>query len=268
MKRRELLLAAAGCACGGEGAPRPFAEAALAAAHEATPLAGSAQLLYWRELGRLTALARSADSNGASLASRLSALIFDSRGFVREVDDSDLRFTLLPNVLRDRRGGCVGLGSLYLALAEALGLTAHGVLRPGHFYVRLDEGGGHTNLELLRRGEVMPDSWYESRFPAPRGAVGEYGRPLTLDETVGVILFNVGNQRRREHRLEAARSAYARAVRLFPAFAEAHASLGAALHLLGRFDEAQRSYQAAQRLSPQLPNLDLNLRLLEGERAP
>ncbi len=269
MKRRQLLLAAASCACGSEARRLPFSEAALSVAGTAAPLAARAEQFYWQELGRLATLARSAaQARGTSLAATLSALVFDDRAFVREVDDPDLRFVLLPSVLADRRGSCVGLGSLYLALAEALGARAHGVLRPGHFYVRLEHDDGHTNVELLRRGEVMSDDWYERRFPAAQPLAREYGRPLTLDETLGVIHYNVGNQRRRERKLPAARSAYERAIVQFPDLAEAHASLGAVHHLLGRVDDARRSYEAAQRLNPHLPNLGLNLSLLSNERAP
>ncbi|RYZ10239.1 MAG: hypothetical protein EOO73_01290 [Myxococcales bacterium] len=266
MKRRAFLLGAGSCACGAAPAPRPFSESALAVARSAALLGAAAERSYWRELERLAApLRASADMPGPALAVALRQLIFERRGFVREVDDTDVRFTLLPSVLRDRRGGCVGLSSLYLAMTEALGVTAHGVLRPGHFYVRLEHGGAHTNVELLRRGEVMPDEWYRTRFPAPAGTSHEYGRPLSLEETLGVIEYNVGNQQRRERRIEAASSAYERAVRHFPDFAEAHASLGAVLHLLGRRAEARGSYRTAERLNPQLPNLSHNISVLEAE---
>jgi regulator of sirC expression with transglutaminase-like and TPR domain len=244
----------------------------LAVARRAQVLDPGAERAYWSELGRLTALARAAiHSRGASanpsLNTQLSFLIFERLGFVREVEDTDLRFVLLPNVLRERRGSCVGLGTLYLALTEALEIPAHGVLRPGHFYVRLEQSDQHTNVELLRRGELMPDSWYEGRFPVPGGAAREYGRPLLPDETLGVVEFNVGNQRRRQQRIEDARQAYARAVEHFPDFAEAHASLGTALHLLGRLDEAAASYRTAKRVNPHLPRVEDNLSLLELERS-
>lgn len=265
MKRRALLLGAAVCACGGAPKKKPFAESALAVARDAEAVKAAAERGYWQELEHLAALARASLARHASVAVGLRALLFEERGFAREVDDTDLRFVLLPSVLRDRRGSCVGLGTLCLALCEALGVSARGVLRPGHFYVRLEDGEAHANIELLRRGEVMPDDWYEHRFPASSGAGAAYGRPLTPEESIGVIEYNVGNQRRREHRIDAARAAYTHATRHFPEFAEAHASLGAALHLLGRIEEARASYDTARRLAPQLPNLDRNLSLLELE---
>lgn len=268
MNRRALLLAAGCLACGAGPTRRPFFDAALRVARDAGAVDAKLESFVFGELTHLTKLARPAvSSSGASAASELNALIFERLGFVREVEDPDLRFVLLPQVLRDRRGSCVGLGVLYLALAEALNLDAHGVLRPGHFYVRLGRTGAHTNVELLRRGEAMPDSWYEARFPVPGGAARAYARPLTQDETMAVVEYNVGNERRREHRIEDARRAYSRAVRRFPEFAEAHASLGATLQLLGRLEEAAASYHAAERANPQLPRLDRNLNLLERERA-
>jgi tetratricopeptide (TPR) repeat protein len=266
MRRRALLLAAASCACGAAPAKRlAFSRAALAVARSAQALDLATERFYWDELARLTALARTAVRPGLTAARSLNALVFERWGYVREVEDADLRFVLLPSVLRERRGSCVGLGTLYLALTEALGLPACGVLRPGHFYVRLLEAGKHANVELLRRGELMPDSWYDGRFPVPGTGAKGYGRPLLPDETVGVIEYNVGNQRRREHRIEDARRAYERAVRHFPDFAEAHASLGTALHLLGRLDEAAASYRTAKRVNPHLPRVDDNLSLLELE---
>jgi tetratricopeptide (TPR) repeat protein len=169
-------------------------------------------------------------------------------------------------VLRTRRGSCVGLASVYLALAEALGIEAHGVLMPGHFYVRFSEGGRRENSELLRRGEAMPDAWYVRRFPVPGGGAREYARPLSIAETTGVIHYNWGNERRRQLRLNEARHAYALAVRHFPDLAEAHASLGSVLHLMGELEQAARSYQMARQVNPHLPKLDQNLSLLEQER--
>jgi len=139
---------------------------------------------------------------------------------------------------------------------------------PGHFYVRLPRVNGAPNVELLRRGEVMSDAWYRGRFPVPDDRPREYARPLSSAETLGVIEYNVGNERRRQSRLEPACRAFTRSVRLFPEFSEAHASLGATLHVLGRLDEARASYQRAREQHPELAGVAWTLELLEqDERA-
>jgi regulator of sirC expression with transglutaminase-like and TPR domain len=201
-----------------------------------------------------------------SAAGAIGTVLFDELGFVREVTSTELTFVLLPGVLRQRRGNCVGLGTLYLAVAEALGFVAHGVLMPGHFYVQHRAPGHAQNVELLRRGEAMPDSWYRARYPLPPSATNTaYARPLSVSEVLGVIEYDVGNERRRQQRPLEARAAYARAVELCPLFPEAHASLGAIQHMLGENAAALGSYRVARRLNPSLAGLEQNMALLEAE---
>ena len=269
MNRRSLLLGLAACACHRSKAPPLFfARAALKLARDAGQASLQQERASITELCRITALAEAElkKAPGAPSGLVLSQLLFEQLGFAREVTNSDLRFVLLPDVLRDRRGNCVGLGSLFLALSQALGWTAHGVLMPGHFYVRLEDHGQARNIELLHRGEAMPTEWYSGRFPVPGGSAREYGRPLTEPETLGVIAYDVGNERRRQLRFEEARQAYLHASQLFPEFAEAHASLGATLQVLGKLDEAAASYQTARSMNPHLPGVDRNVAILEDER--
>ena len=269
MNRRSLLLGLAACACHGSTAPPlTFARAALKLARDAGQASAEQESWSIGELCRITELAQTAlkEAPGAAPGLVLSQLLFEQFGFAREVTSGELRFVLLPNVLQGRRGNCVGLGSLFLALSEALGWTANGVLMPGHFYVRLQEHGQPRNIELLHRGEAMPTEWYGVRFPVPGGSAPEYGRPLTPAETSGVIAYDVGNERRRQLRFEDARKAYLQATQLFPDFAEAHASLGATLQILGKLDEAAASYQTARAVNPHLPGVAQNVAVLEGEQ--
>jgi len=270
MKRRALLLLLGSSACRGREQPRlPLATSLLELGSragrvaEGTPAEGLAELMHLSDLARERLAAESARPPLAVV----TELLFGRLGFVREVNDEALDFALLPSVLRRRRGSCVGLGTLFLALSEALGWSAAGVMMPGHFYVRVSEPGAHRNVELLRRGELMPDAWYAARFPIPGGAAAEYARPLSGSEVRGIVEYNVGNDHRRAQRFGDARAAFSRAVAAFPDFAEAHASLGSVQQLLGQLDEAADSYRAALDKNPHLPGLDQNLALLAQERA-
>jgi regulator of sirC expression with transglutaminase-like and TPR domain len=216
------------------------------------------------ELDRLAERIR-ARMLSAPPSSAFAHVVFEELEFEREVDDESLDYVLLPKVLEHRRGSCVGLGSLYLALAEKLGLPMHGVLLPGHFFVVLNENGTQRAIELLHRGEVMPEGWHQRRFGVP--AAPAYNRALTRTELLGVLEYNVGNQRRRAGALHEAQRAFERARQHFPDFAEAHASAGAVAHLLGAFDASFDAYRAAQRIDPNLPGLASNLALLEAERS-
>jgi tetratricopeptide (TPR) repeat protein len=270
VRRRSALalLLTAGCARHGDGAPGvPFARRVLTAGRAFGEGTADDEPSGLAELRRIASEARRAEPAHGSPILALNASIFETFGFAREVKDPSLAFVLLPSVLKTRRGSCVGLGLLYLTLAEMLALPMECIVRPGHFYVRVPNETGHVNIELLRRGEAMPDAWYEERFPIPGGAARAYARPLSWDETLGVVAYNVGNERQSRGRLEEARSAFDRAVRAFPDLAEAHASLGRTLHLLGALGAAEAAYAAARRANPALPGLDQNLDLLARERA-
>jgi regulator of sirC expression with transglutaminase-like and TPR domain len=127
---------------------------------------------------------------GSLNSSALGRSMYMALGFEREVDDTDLRFVLLPSVLRARRGSCVGLGSLYLALGEHLHLPLEGVMLPGHFFVRLHDRDRVRNIELLRRGEQLPDDWYRQRFPLPPEGAREYARALSLGEVLAIVAYD------------------------------------------------------------------------------
>ncbi len=202
----------------------------------------------------------------ADVTEDITAVVFGELGFEREIDSAATRFFQLSTVIGERRGNCLGLGALYLAIGERMGVPLDGVLLPGHFFVRT-RGPGHHNVELLRRGEAMPDDWYRKKY-GPWPEVGSaYFRPVTVTELVAVHWYNRGNDLRAAGALAAAEAAYARASREFPDFAEAYASLGAVQQLRGAFAEARVSYREAARAWPDLPGLAGNLELLERQLA-
>jgi len=220
----------------------------------------------WREVD---AIANRVETHhrrtGGDWIDDLNAVVFGELGYEREIESGDVRFFRLSSVIAGRRGSCVGLGALYLVLAERLGIGLDGVMVPGHFFVR-SRGGGGRNVELLRRGEAMPESWYRGKYgPWPAGAE-EYLRPLTVAELTAVHWYNAGNHLRAARDLNGAALAYARAVAAFPTFAEAHASLGAVRQLQGALDAAEAAYGDAARARADLPGLEHNVALLRRER--
>ena len=200
------------------------------------------------------------------VADDINAVVFGELGFEREIDSGATRYFQIASVLSQRRGSCLGLGALYLAIAERIGAPLDGILLPGHFFVRTRGAGAH-NVELLRRGEAMPDDWYRKKYGPWPGAGSAYDRPVTATELAAIHSYNRGNDLRKTGDLAAAEQAYARAAREFPAFAEAHASLGAVRQLRGAFAEAALSYQQAARAWPGLPGLAENVELVQRQLA-
>ena len=199
-----------------------MASALLATAAE-LGAAPEALVQAWAEIDRIATRVERRRRSESDDARALTAVVFDELGFVREVDDDDPRFFLLPSVLADRRGSCLGLGAVALMVAERVGLPLDGVRVPGHFFVRT-RGPSPRNIELLRRGEVMPDAWYRQKYgPWPEGA-GRYFVPLSVAETSAIFWLNAGNFARSQGDLARARRAYQRGVAEAPDFAEARAA--------------------------------------------
>jgi regulator of sirC expression with transglutaminase-like and TPR domain len=237
--------------------PGPLAKKLLAISSEAgVPLEDEA------ELGRMLDLAekRAEGKTGADRIDVLNRLIFEELKFEREVEDDSIKFMLLPYVIENKRGSCLGLAALYLALAEKLGLGVEGVLAPRHFFLRYQK----RNIELLRKGEAMPDEWYQKTWQVPKGA-GAYMRPLTKQELLAVFRFNLGNARRMKGEYPEAEEIYRQVIAALPDFAEAHANLGLVLQLQKKFTPAEEAYLKAQSLQPQLPGLRQNLEALRTD---
>jgi len=208
---------------------------------------------------------RHIEETGADPIEALNDLVFGELGFQREIEDDDMRFVLLPSVIADRRGSCVGLTQLYLSLAERLRLPMHAVLVPGHIFVRSQAAGQPRNIELLRRGQSMPHKWYVDTYALPPH-VDAYWRALSDDEVVAVVHYNLGNALRVQRDLSAALLHYTVATLLFDDFPQAHASRGLTFQLQGDLDAAAAAYDRARKLDPLLPGLERNIATLAKER--
>jgi hypothetical protein len=220
----------------------------------------------WNQLEDIAGRVERRRHGQGDLAEHINAVVFGELGFEREIDSGATRFFDVSSVLHDRRGSCLGLGALYLAIGERIGVPLDGILLPGHFFVRTRGPAAH-NVELLRRGEAMPDDWYQKKYGPWPGPGSAYDRPLTPTELAAVHWYNRGNDLRATGDLGAAEGAFARAASELPGFAEASASLGSVQQLRGAFAEAALSYQQAARAWPDLPGLAENVELLHRQLA-
>ena len=86
-------------------------------------------------------------------------------GTVANADNPDDLF--LHTVMSHRKGYCLSLSILYLALAERIGLPLHGVVVPGHFFVRYDSRIRQRNIETTANGAEARDDHYIERHAVP-----------------------------------------------------------------------------------------------------
>lgn len=94
----------------------------------------------------------------------INRFIFDEMGFRFPphsvyAKDVDL-YTFLPSVLDTRRGVCLGVSILYMALAQRLNLSLELITPPGHIYVRYRDGDEVINIETTARGIHMDSEEY------------------------------------------------------------------------------------------------------------
>jgi len=88
---------------------------------------------------------------------------FDTPNVTKE-EGTTFKHALLPYVLDGREGNCVGLGMIYLCLAERLKLPVFGVSIPRHFFLRYDNGKNRINIDPTEKGKNISDNDYLKKF--------------------------------------------------------------------------------------------------------
>ncbi len=155
----------------------------------------------------------------------------------------------LHSVMDRRQGYCLSLSVLYLAIGERLGLPLYGVVVPGHFFVRYDDGKIRFNIEATHQGNSAPDSYYLEQFNVPKTNT-IYMTNLNKRQALGCFFNNLGNVYKDINNVNQAMASMQWAVYINPSLAESRMNLGNIYLLKNRVDDAITEYQAATRISP------------------
>ena len=167
------------------GAMLPIAEAALALASVER---SRADLGHYRDHLRLIArdAGRHAGKSGdlAARARALNEIILLKYGYSGdERTYDDVQNANLMRVIDRRKGLPVALGILYLHAARAQGWDMVGLAFPGHFLVRLAEGGERLILDPFHRGQICGAVELRALLKAVSGAeqelLPEYYAPVS-----------------------------------------------------------------------------------------
>jgi tetratricopeptide (TPR) repeat protein len=165
----------------------------------------------------------------------------------------------LHTVMDTKRGYCLSLSILYLSIAERLGLPMYGVVVPGHFFVRYDDGRQKINIETTSNGGRATDEHYITKFKVPKGNNHIYMKNLSKIQTLGCFFNNLGNSYSDIGDIESALLAFERAVTINPTLSESRANLGNIYLKKGLVAKAIREYQAALDINPHDPRMHYNL---------
>ncbi len=120
----------------------------------------------------------------------LNEYLFGKLGFKSISEATDPNSLFLHTVIDKKEGYCLSMSILYLSIGERLGLPLHGVVVPGHFFVRYDDGRVRFNIETTSKGGNASDEHYIKKFKVPRlNGRSIYLKNLTKIQTLGCF-FN------------------------------------------------------------------------------
>jgi tetratricopeptide (TPR) repeat protein len=180
----------------------------------------------------------------------INRYLFEELGFESLEEASKPEELFLHSVLDNKRGYCLSLSVLYLSLAERLGIPLYGVVAPGHFFVRYDDGRVRFNIETTGKGGSASDEHYIKKFGVPRVRGGIYMQNLNKMQTLGCFFNNLGNSYVDVGKVEQAQVALERAVEINPLLAESRTNLGNIYLKKERVKDAINQYQAALQINP------------------
>ena len=181
----------------------------------------------------------------------INEYLFDELGFKSIPETADPGSLFLHTVMDKKSGYCLSLSMLYLSIGERLGLPLYGVVVPGHFFVRYDDGRARFNIETTSKGGTAPDEHYIAKFKVPRGGNNNiYMKNLNKLQTLGCFFNNLGNSYSDVGDTDAALLAFERAVAINPTLSESRANLGNIYLKKDQVAKAVNEYLAALNINP------------------
>ena len=191
----------------------------------------------------------------------INTYLFDHYGLVA-LDGPYTKDFLIHELLDTKKGACMSLVALYLAIAERIDFPLYSICLPEHIFIRwvspkkrkfyFFKRNLSFNIETLKNGNSLPDKHYEGiakKFKATN-ANEFYLRPLTKKETLATYLSPLGNSLRKKERFDEAIQACRLSISINAKDAEAWNSLGVAYRRKGNLDKAIFAYRRALEVYP------------------
>ncbi len=177
--------------------------------------------------------------------------------------DQEKISSLLPHMLvLQKKGSCLGVSLLFLLIAEKLDYPIYGVLLPGHFFVRYDDGKTYRNIEPNKKGYSHPSAYYRRRYNVDDNCWYTM-KNLSREETAAVLYFNIANICLKMENFSEAKKYYNKTIKDLDGFPEAWGNLAIAHVSCGENDSAGSSFRQAYTLCPKLKRLAQNIGAFE-----
>ncbi len=194
------------------------------------------------------------DSASPAAADSILVLVYRRWGMAFDPRDTATEALLPHRVFENRKGGCLGVSLIILMVAERVGCPLYGVMLPGHFFARFDNGAKRFNIEPNKAGCCHPDDYYRSRYPLERMPWYVMAN-LTRDQTAGMLCYNAGCLCLRHHKDEPAILLLREARNRLPEFGEAKGNLALAYAASGETDSAMSILENLFANHPDMPGL-------------
>ena len=166
--------------------------------------------------------------------------------------------TLLPqSVYSNRLGNCLGTGLLILLLAEKLHCPIYGVLLPGHFYCRYDNGNITANIEPNKFGINHNDDYYRSHYSITDTTLYTL-RNMTKKEVIGLLCYNAGTLCMAQGTMRTARALFRDALKRLPDYPEIQGNYALAYAKAGEPDSSLMVFLPLFKKYPGMNNLAIN----------
>lgn len=190
----------------------------------------------------------------------INKYLFEELGFKSVAEATNPDDLFLHSVMDRKRGYCLSLSVLYLSIGERLGLPLYGVVVPGHFFVRYDDGKMRFNIETTSKGGTATNEHYRTKFKVPSGYSDSiYMENLDKRQSLGCFFNNLGNAYIDVNNIESAQQALERAVQINPLLAESRLNLGNVYLRKERLEDAIYEYQEALKINPRNSKAHNNL---------
>ncbi len=126
-----------------------------------------------------------------AIADSICNRVFGTWNISFDADDSSFSSLLPHRVFSQKHGACLGISLIMLMMSEKSNCPMRGVMVPGHFFCRFDNGSVRYNIEPNKAGFRHPDSYYETRYDT-RSKPWYDLHSLTKQEVVGMLCYNAG----------------------------------------------------------------------------
>lgn len=159
-----------------------------------------------------------------------------NKGWEKQVD----QFSLLSSVLASRRGVCLGVSTLYVCLAQRIGLNLSVYTPPGHIFVAYKNSDGEeVSIETTLRGVAIPLEMYKSVH-----LKSLENRPIK--EVISMSFHNNAAIYLKEGKWDEAEKLYHRALKYYPKRADSLALLACCELIQGKKTETVEKLKTAQ----------------------